>query len=163
MRPGPAPKPTALRVVEGNRGRRPLNRKEPKPRKASRTPPAFLDKLAKTEWRRVMKELEQLGLATVLDRAMLALYCQEWSRYVEASAWIKKNGTTYVLRDKDGNVRYVAQFPQVAIARAAAEAVRKLAAEFGFSPSTRSRLQGPGSRKGGIDVGPRGKTDGGAG
>ncbi len=29
---GPAPKPTALRILEGNPGKRPLNASEPRPR-----------------------------------------------------------------------------------------------------------------------------------
>mgnify|MGYP007027670339 CR=1 FL=1 len=45
-------KPTALKVLEGNPGKRPLLGNEPHPRVAGVTCPSFLGKTAKTEWGR---------------------------------------------------------------------------------------------------------------
>jgi len=44
--------------------------------------PRWLPKEAKREWRRVCQGLE--GRITKLDRAILALYCAAWSRFLEA-------------------------------------------------------------------------------
>lgn len=51
---GPAPKPTALRIIEGNLGHRPLNQREPKPLVGEPDVPAHLSRDAKKEWRRLV-------------------------------------------------------------------------------------------------------------
>lgn len=50
---GRKPKPTALKVLEGNPGKRQLNVVEPKPRNKAPKCPAWLDAEAKKEWRRL--------------------------------------------------------------------------------------------------------------
>ncbi len=139
---GRKPKPTKLKVLEGNPGQRPLNKREPKPSgNVSLTPPAHLSGGAKAEWRRVAKGLQELGLYTTFDRAALAIYCQSWGTWKEAQDWIKDNGTTYDVRDRDGEVKFVNQAPQVMIAHRSMELCRKMLSEFGFSPSSRSKIQ----------------------
>ena len=141
--PGPPPTPTRLKLLRGNPGKRKTNKREPKPRAVLRVPkpPADLGTVAKREWRRVARQLVKLGLLSTVDLSLLGIYCAEIQKYREAQAFIRENGTSYVIRDKDGAVKYVAQFPQVGIARGAADLARKLAAEFGFSPASRSRIQ----------------------
>src|SRR5688572_9415358 len=51
---GPAPRPTHLRVLDGNPSKRPLNGDEPMPDGAP-TCPTILDKEAKQEWKRIEK------------------------------------------------------------------------------------------------------------
>jgi len=55
---------------------RPPRTDEPKPPAAIPKCPKHLDKEAKKEWRRMVKELEPLGMLTRLDKAVLARYCQ---------------------------------------------------------------------------------------
>ncbi len=74
-RRGPAPKPTRMKVLAGNPGKRPLNRREPQPKPGLPRCPAQLSEEAKREWKRISKELDRLGLLTVLDRAALSAYC----------------------------------------------------------------------------------------
>jgi len=54
---GRKPKPTALKVLEGNPGKRPLNLNEPKPEKKASKCPSWLEPEAKKEWRRMSKTL----------------------------------------------------------------------------------------------------------
>ena len=49
---GRKPQPTALKVLKGNPGRRPLNEDEPKPEVLLPRPPAHLSPVARREWRR---------------------------------------------------------------------------------------------------------------
>ena len=72
---GRRPKPTRLKVLTGNPGKRPLNPDEPKPERAIPECPAELGPVARREWDRLGKELASLGLLTNLDRAALAAYC----------------------------------------------------------------------------------------
>ena len=86
MTAGRPPKPTALKLLTGNAGKRPLPENEPAPVVPSRLPPPpkHLSDEAKSEWRRMGRELLRLGLLTTIDRAEFALYCQAWGRWVEA-------------------------------------------------------------------------------
>ena len=69
---GRKPKPTALKMLEGNPGGRPLNTKEPKPEKKAPRCPSWLEDEAKKEWKRMAKVLENMGLLTEMDMAAFA-------------------------------------------------------------------------------------------
>jgi P27 family predicted phage terminase small subunit len=131
---GRKPTPTALKVLKGNPGKRPLNETEPRPT-GHLTCPSHLSKVAKTEWKRIVKEVKAIGLLTSVDRAALTAYCESWSRYVEASENIQKFGS--VIKSPNG---YPIINPYVSIANKALEMIFKYGVEFGFTPSSRSRL-----------------------
>lgn len=135
---GRPPKPTALKLLDGNPGKRPLNRHEPKPRPVAPTCPAWLSAEAKREWRRIARELERLGLLTQVDRAALAGYCQNYARALEAERVLSEEGLTFTTEKG-----YVMQRPEVAIAQKAWQLVRAFGAEFGLTPSSRGRLSLP--------------------
>ena len=50
--------------------------------KGTPEPPAWLTEEAVAEWERVTKGYEGLGIYTSVDRAVLATYCDLWSKYV---------------------------------------------------------------------------------
>lgn len=81
---GRKPKPTHLKLLEGNPGKRALNKNEPKPKVKVPSCPRHLVGEARKEWRRISKELLTLNLLTEIDRAALAAYCQAWARWVYA-------------------------------------------------------------------------------
>jgi P27 family predicted phage terminase small subunit len=132
---GPIPKPTALKVLEGNPGRRPFNGAEPKPRPVVPACPRWLDSEARREWRRVSGELERLGLLTIVDRAALAGYCQAYARWRQAEEVLSREGTTY--ETPTGHLR---ARPEVAIAQRCLGLVRAFCSEFGLTPSARGRM-----------------------
>lgn len=90
MTMGRPPKPTHLKVLEGNPGKRALNKNEPRPQAKIPSCPKHLDKEAKVEWKRISKQLLLLGLLTEVDRAALAAYCQAWSRWIYAEEKINR-------------------------------------------------------------------------
>lgn len=138
------PKPTKLKILEGNPGKRPLNENEPIPQSIAPECPDWLLDEAKKEWNRLAPELERLGLLTSIDRVAFAGYCQSYAKWKIAEEFIKKNGATYRIpkRDKEGKIIsvYIAQFPEVAIARHSLRQIRMFAQEFGLTPSSRGRL-----------------------
>jgi len=138
-RPGPPPKPHALRLLEGNPGKRPLPRTILKPTPGANCP-EFLDAVAKAEWKRIYQELMRLGLLTQLDRAALAAYCQTWSHFVKSAEQLKNRPLTVIA----GNGTEI-QHPALIINRAAMQKMREFAAEFGFTPSARVRIDAPGA------------------
>jgi len=139
---GPSPKPTHLKVLDGNPGKRPLNMNEPKPRPKAPKCPAWLNAVAKKEWKRVVPELERLGLLTCVDGAALEGYCESYSKWVEMSQFLKKfEKQGYMFKTPSG---YMQQLPQVSMAQRYLSLVKAFCCEFGLTPSSRSRMTIPG-------------------
>lgn len=133
---GRKPKPTAIKIMEGNPGKRPLNEREPEVAVDRPDAPFHLDDLAREEWDRTTTELLELGVLGRIDRASLAAYCVAWSRWVQAEQQVQDEG--FVLTSKEGG-QY--QHPALAVANKAMEQMTKLAAEFGMTPSSRTRIK----------------------
>lgn len=142
---GRKPTPTAIKVLEGNPGKRPLNTNEPTPEKKAPKCPSWLDSEAKKEWRRMSKLLEQLGVLTEIDMAAFSGYCQAYARWKEAEEFISKHGT--IVKTPSG---YWQQVPQVSIAQTYLKIMKDFCSEFGLTPSTRSRIN-LGATKGASD------------
>lgn len=134
---GRKPKPTALKMLEGNPGGRPLNEAEPKPMKKAPRCPTWLEDEAKREWKRMAKVLEQLGLLTEMDMAAFAGYCQAYARWKEAEEFLTQHGS--MVRTPNG---YLQQVPQVSIAQTNMKIMLKFCEQFGLTPSARSRIVG---------------------
>ena len=85
---GRRPKPTALKKLQGNPGRRPLNTAEPKPPRARAVPPCppYLEGEARREWHRMAPMLSASGMMSLADATALAAYCQARRRRVEPDA-----------------------------------------------------------------------------
>ena len=134
---GRKPLPTAVKILEGDRGkgRRPLNRNEPVPNADQVKCPSWLMPEAKKEWRRLSKQLEQIGVLTEVDQAAFASYCQAYARWKEAEEFITQHGT--IVKTPSG---YWQQVPQVSIAQTYLKIMNKIAEQFGLTPSSRSRI-----------------------
>jgi P27 family predicted phage terminase small subunit len=144
--PGPAPKPTALKLIQGNAGKRPLNKREPKFAGAP-TCPSWLTKQAKAEWKRVVAELAALDMIRSVDSAALAAYCQSYARWRSAEEIVDAEGQTIqepVTNNASDVVGYkVERHPATTIAKDALTQMLRAAALFGFDPSSRSHIHVP--------------------
>ena len=134
---GRKPKPTLLKQLEGNPGKRPLNDREPVAPPGIPDPPAFLDEVAREEWTHTVKVLAGMRLLSLADRVALAAYCTAYSRWVHAEAQVKKLGPVVKSPDKG----FPMMSPFLIIANQSMEQMRKLLVEFGLTPSSRSRLR----------------------
>jgi len=133
---GRKPNPTALKILHGNPGRRPLNRAEPAPPPVrDLTVPPELQGVAADEWRRLAPELHRLGLLTTIDDRALVAYCQTWARWLEAEDQIRAHGM--VLTGKHGPI----VSPFVGIAARTMQALKAWLVEFGMTPSARTRVK----------------------
>src|SRR3989304_2184250 len=80
-RRGPPPKPTARRLLEGNAGKRPLNRREPTPTPGIPPMPTCLPVRARPFWPRLIEQLTPMRVLTNADvfaLGMLADALAEW-------------------------------------------------------------------------------------
>ena len=139
-RRGPPPEPTKLRVLKGNPSKRPVNEREPEPRATAPRCPEWLSVHAKRVWHRLVPELKAMRVLTYIDGDALTAYCQTYARWQAAEEFIQKHGEAYPLRDEQGRIRCMQQFPQVAIARNLILVLRAYQQEFGMTPSARSRV-----------------------
>ena len=81
-----------------------------------------------------------LGLLTVLDRQALVRYAVLHARWMEAEKFLEEKGSVYPIKDDQGRIKYVAQFPQVSMMRNYAKLANSLGLEFGLTASARVRL-----------------------
>jgi P27 family predicted phage terminase small subunit len=134
-RPGPAPTPTHLKIVRGVRRDR-INTSEPTPTKKAPPCPSWLSAEAKKVWRRVSKQLSEMGLLYACDGDSLAAYCEAVVRHQRACEIVNTTGILVEGR-RDGMVKN----PAVQVARDAEATIKAFAQEFGLTPSARTRLK----------------------
>jgi len=138
--PGPAPQPTAVKKLKGNPGRRPLNELEPTPKVGAPPQPSGLSRYAKQAWKRMVPMLLDMGVLSVADGDALMLYCEAYASWKQAVIDIKKNGT-YLKGKGSRNQDILIDNPSVIERDKAHAQMVKLLAEFGCTPSSRSRLK----------------------
>ena len=103
--------------------------------------PAWLDAVARREWRRIVPDLKRLDLLSNVDVTSLAVYCDAVSHYIRASMASRPRETK---SDTDPE-----QAEMVVCADAGKDAqkwagiIRSFLAEFGLSPSARLKLRPP--------------------
>ena len=143
-----AQKPTALKLVEGNRSKIPKAERERKaasePNYAPLTeePPAWLPREAKAEWRRLARELIRIpGLLQRPDRMAMIALCTEWDKYVTATKDVQTRGVQVLgmSRGEEGMVKN----PSTQVAREALQSLLALWSRFGLTPADRARIQAP--------------------
>lgn len=152
---GPLPKPAALKLLEGNPGKRALDLAGGiNPQIEVPSAPRHLGKAAAKEWKRITPLLQELGLISGLDRAALALYCQAAGRLDELETafegevrrLMEEQQLDYpqaVYRASYGLTPngYAQQSVIVQLIRSHREQVHKYLGHFGLSPSARGRVQ----------------------
>jgi P27 family predicted phage terminase small subunit len=145
---GRKPRPTALKILHGEPNKNRINTREPKPTALKTTCPSHLSQYAKAEWRRIVPELEGMGIFTKIDRAALSAYCQAYGRWVDCELKIKeiqaeaaKNGkdsiNAYLLKTQSGNIIIN---PLMSVSNRALEQMRQFLTEFGLTPVSRTRI-----------------------
>ncbi len=139
---GPAPKPTNLRLLHGDRKDR-INTAEPIPRDAIPQCPPEAAADVRQVWEYTMAEMEPMGTATAADRDALLCYCEAVVTHRKASAILAKSPV--LIKGIHGNM---VRNPALQIQRDAAQTIRAFAQEFGLTPSARSQITRPGADDG---------------
>jgi P27 family predicted phage terminase small subunit len=134
---GPAAKPTALKIAEGNPGKRPLNSDEPEFEATIPNIPSHLDKEAKKEWRRIAPMLLRTHVLTEADYMGLSNLCQAWSTLKRLQSLLN-DAPSLLVKTPAG---YVQQTPLFSMIGKQMALVNRLCQEFGLTPSSRSRVK----------------------
>lgn len=100
-----------------------------------KTPPNFLDKVAKAEYKRIYPLLEELPIAS-LDLALVVMYCQTYSNYIEASKQLVREKVVETERGSKLSPYYTIQ-------RDSITAMNQIAPKLGLSLDSRMKVVTP--------------------
>lgn len=137
---GRRPKPTHLRVVSGNPGKRPINSDEPKPRRELPSPPAHITDGARLAWGRLTVLLDRMGVLTEADAMALERLAELYGEVVELTGTLASLGRTYESETESGGT-IVRPRPEAAMLADADRRFRAYLIEFGLTPAARSKVR----------------------
>ena len=131
---GPAPKPTALKLIEGVKANR-INHNEPTA--IDRPPLCPSDAAADVQavWDYTVAELQAMGLARSADRDALRCYCEAVIAHRKAAEIVARS--SILIKGLHGGL---VRNPALAVLRDNAMTVKAFAQEFGLTPSARSGI-----------------------
>ena len=150
-------KPTHLKLVTGNPGKRPLNKREPQPAGGIPDAPAYLSPRARSAWDHVSPLLNKMGVLTMADGMALGNLCEAFADVLEARAslanpvemWNEEldrfvviaeaGALTYVTVGKGGPM--LRSRPELALISDADRRFMAYLAQFGLTPAARSKVQ----------------------
>src|SRR6478736_3335807 len=96
-------KPTVLKIVTGNPGKREINKDEPKPEDADLAAPYWLNPEAAAVWNEIAPHLGKVGLLTTADVHMLGMGCIAVAQFrIAAQAAGDELVKSKTIEDKDG-------------------------------------------------------------
>lgn len=131
---GPAPKPTELRKLHGDRKDR-INFGEPQPKQKLPEPPFDISDEALEVWIYTLQELSHMRVVTGADRDALVAYCEAVVIHRKASRVLASEDV--LIEGQRGNL---VRNPAIQIQRDAASLMKSFAAEFGLTPRARSEF-----------------------
>lgn len=131
---GPAPKPTALRVLHGDRRDR-INDQEPVPPDGEIVPPEEISPDARQVWERLAPSLIACGVLTAWDVDAFWMACEALARYRQATRLV--NGSALLVQGPNG----LTKNPALVVQREAETSFAHYGARFGLTPSDRSQLK----------------------
>ena len=137
MARGRPPKPTALKVIQGNPGKRKLDKNAPAPDALAQVPdpPAWLGPIAASIWRQVAPWLVQARILTDTDLHNLELFAMAYQRWREAEEDISKNGIVVM------GAKQEIKNPACTVANESARRISTFGAALGLDPAARARLK----------------------
>lgn len=131
---GTKPKPTHIKVLEGNPGGKALNKREPKPKRPLKDPPDWFDSMHRKVWEAIIKEAPA-GLLKTVDESALLTYVTAYVTHQRATEELCSS--ELLMESLMGGIK---ANPLIAVQAKAAQVMLRAAAEMGFTPSSRARV-----------------------
>lgn len=143
---GRRPKPSHLRLVTGNAGKRPINKAEPKPFRAIPSPPDHLSPEARVAWGRFSAMLDRIGVLTEADAAALEQVSETYVEIVALRSDIAANGRFQTVITKSGD-EMERMRPAYSALMDADRRLKAWLVEFGVTPAARSKVKANGAEE----------------
>lgn len=132
---GPAPKPTRLKLLQGETRPSRIGDGEPQPREARPEPPGWLTADARAVWDRTVRELAAMGMCHAADTDSLVVYCNAVVNHARAQQLLD-HSHVLVKGANGGLVRN----PANTVVAHNAIIIGRYAREFGLTPAARVGL-----------------------
>jgi len=132
--------PTALNVIRGNPGKRALPKDEPIIKAEKPRAPVTLSPVAKKHWGVIVKQLYDSKIMTRIDSDALAIYCEAYAVWVDATEKMRGDMITY---NEKG---FPSLNPYFRVSVQAADQMRRLLCEFGMTPASRTKVAAVGGK-----------------
>lgn len=145
---GRKPKAPELKVLHGDRADR-INQDSPAAIAGRPECPEWLkeDPVASLKWDELVDQLEQLGVLSRTDSESIALYCATYSTWRMARSELKTAESLTVAGAQGGTKLN----PLNSVVASTAGLLARLQAEFGLTPSSRSRVNAQGKKADELD------------
>lgn len=137
---GRRPKPTHLKLVTGNPGKRTLNRAEPSPARGVPEQPGHLSPGAKVAWEKFSSLLDKMGVLTEADGAALEQVSEIYAEIVSLRADIAINGRFQTVLTKSGDEMERLR-PSYSALMDADRRLKAWLVEFGVTPAARGKVK----------------------
>ncbi len=140
---GRPPKPTALKLITGNPGKRSINKAEPKPNNADLSAPYWLNPDAALVWDDIAPGLSSAGVLTTADVHMLGMGCVAVAQFRIAARLVGNEViSSKIIENKDGEPIEVGHHVNPALVAQSMSFKQAMAVftQFGMSPAARSRI-----------------------
>ena len=146
---GPAAKPHELKVLEGNRGHRPLNLNETfRPEVGEPNRPRWLGREATKVWKRLAPELLRYNLLSKIDQEGFAMLCQTAGRLEQIERSIAGRQAQLISEKKEPADALMDRTPNGLLVQSALYQVlnkeqaklHRLLESFGLRPDARARV-----------------------
>lgn len=143
MARGRPPKPTALKLVQGNPGKRKIDKAQVSPDALSDVPepPEWFGEIAVAAWQQVAPWLIEAKILTATDLHNLEAFCMAYQRWREAQADITKNGI--IVKGAKQEIKN----PACTVANETMRQMATFGSALGLDPAARSRLKPGGQQK----------------
>lgn len=129
------PKPTALKLLAGNPGKRELNPAEPMPKPGRPAPLESLSAAAMVHFARYVDQLDAVRVVTVADGPAVSVLAQATADYEEASRVLAIEGKVVA-----GDKGVMARNPWVIIQKQALDQMQRGFSDFGLTAASRSKI-----------------------
>lgn len=136
---GRRPKPTSLKLVAGNPGKRAIPNLEPKPMAGPPVMPRHLTPSGKAVWKKVAGILSIMNVLTTADGLALERLCDCYADILECRKLVVRDGRTYKVETITGET-LIKGNPAVNQLRAADAQFKSYLVEFGLTPAARSKV-----------------------
>lgn len=134
-------KPTTLKVLQGNPGKRKLNEEEPDFGAGAPPKPDWFDDYASAEWDALTGILVPARVLTKGEIGVLVVACDAYSQLRQCQAFLdEKQSLSYDASSATGGANYK-PYPEVAQRNQARRQYLSALSELGLTPSARTKVK----------------------
>jgi P27 family predicted phage terminase small subunit len=135
-RRGTKPKPTEMKRLAGNPGKRPLPSRDRQPESTDlKAPTGHLPRQGWLLWNRLAPHLSEMGLFSELDRQALEMLCLHYAYAYKAEKGLRSQGLMAT-----GSMGQLVKHPLHQVFMDHSKAFLRYATEFGMTPSSLASL-----------------------